>query len=118
MRCLIDATEMSELNETFLRHSGSTDVITFNHQEGTNNDLLMGEIFISVDDAVEQAGRFRATWQEEIVRYLAHGLLHLEGHDDKTPGPRRAMKRVENKLVKELSRRFELGRLNRAKHAS
>jgi probable rRNA maturation factor len=115
---LIDAFEMTKLNETFLGHAGSTDVITFNHREPADGGDLHGEIFISVDDAVAQAGRFGATWQSEVVRYLAHGILHLEGHDDTEIGPRRAMKREENKLVKELSRRFDLGKLGRVKNAS
>ena len=55
---LIGAFEMTELNETFLGRSGSTDVITFNHQEAAGDGNLHGEIFISVDDAVAQAGRF------------------------------------------------------------
>jgi probable rRNA maturation factor len=114
---LIDAFEMTELNETFLHHSGSTDVITFNHNEA-GDGFLHGEIFISVEDAVAQASRFGATWQTEVVRYLAHGLLHLEGHDDTEPRLRRTMKRAENKLVKELSHCFDLGKLSRVKNAS
>ena len=114
---LIGAFEMNELNETFLGHSGSTDVITFDHQEAADDGNLHGEIFISVDDAVAQAGRFGATWQSEIIRYLAHGILHLEGYNDTETAPRRAMKREENKLVKELSRRFDLDKLDRAKNA-
>jgi rRNA maturation RNase YbeY len=115
---LIGAFEMAELNETFLGHSGSTDVITFNHQEPADDGNLHGEIFISVDDAVAQSSCFDATWQSEIVRYLAHGILHLEGYNDTETGPRRTMKREENKLVKELSRLFELDKLDRVKHAS
>jgi rRNA maturation RNase YbeY len=115
---LIGTFEMTELNETFLGHAGSTDVITFNHEEEADDGNLHGEIFISVDDAVAQAGRFGATWQSEIVRYLAHGILHLEGYNDTESGLRRAMKREENKLVKELSQRFELDKLDRAKNGS
>jgi probable rRNA maturation factor len=111
---LVDAFEMTKLNETFLRHAGSTDVITFNHQAAADQGRLHGEIFISVDDAVAQAGRFKATWQAEIVRYLAHGILHLQGYDDTEAKPRRSMKRTENKLVKELSRRFDLSKLSPA----
>jgi probable rRNA maturation factor len=114
---LIDAFEMTKLNETFLGHSGSTDVITFNHQE-SNDGHLHGEIFISVDDAVAQAGRFGETWQSEVARYLAHGILHLQGHEDTAARPRRAMKREENKLVKELSLRFDLGKLGPVKNVS
>ena len=110
---LIGAREMTRLNETFLHHAGSTDVITFNHQaEGGAG--LHGEIFISMDDAVAQAGEFGTSWPLEIIRYLAHGVLHLEGYDDLESAARRRMKRQENKLVKELSGRFPLGKLRRA----
>jgi rRNA maturation RNase YbeY len=115
---LIDAFEMTKLNETFLGHAGSTDVITFNYQEAADDGNLHGEIFISVDDAVAQAGRFDATWQSEIIRYLAHGILHLEGYNDTETSPRRALKREENRLVKELSRRFDMAKLDRANNAS
>jgi probable rRNA maturation factor len=108
---LIGTAEMARLNQTYLRHEGSTDVLTFNHQEGAGGDHLYGEIFISVDDALVHARRFGVSWQSEVVRYLAHGLLHLEGFDDTAPGPRREMKRRENKLLKELSRRFDLGKV-------
>jgi len=111
---LIGAREMAGLNEKFLGHEGSTDVLTFNHQERAGEGKLCGEIFISVDDALEQGRRYRVGWQAEVVRYLAHGLLHLEGWEDTTAGGRRGMKRRENKLLKELSRRFELGKLGRA----
>lgn len=114
---LIGAEEMAELNETFLGHTGSTDVITFNHQQSPDG-ALHGEIFISVADALAQARQFRTTWQAEIVRYLAHGILHLEGYDDTRAAARRAMKRQENKLVKELSGRFELAKVGRTDDAS
>ena len=63
-------------------------------------------------------GGLEFRWQSEIARYLVHGLLHLEGYDDAGPGPRRAMKRRENKLLKELSRRFDLGKLGRHKRSA
>jgi probable rRNA maturation factor len=109
----IGADEMAGLNETFLGHHGSTDVITFNHQEDSASEKLCGEIFISVDDALVHARRFRVRWPLEVTRYLVHGVLHLEGFDDTDPASRRAMKRRENKLLKELSRRFALGKLGK-----
>jgi rRNA maturation RNase YbeY len=131
---LIGSSEMTELNITFLGHAGSTDVISFDHTDELDDGKLArgaplppfpsppitgslhGEIFISVDDAVAQAGRFRATWQAEIVRYLAHGILHLEGYNDTVPDARRTMKREENRLFMELSRRFDIDKLDRAKN--
>jgi probable rRNA maturation factor len=109
----IDAAEMAGLNETFLGHLGSTDVLTFNHQEDAGCEKLCGEIFISVDDVLVHARRFRVRWPWEVTRYLVHGVLHLEGCDDTDPVSRRAMKRRENKLLKELSLRFDLGKLGR-----
>jgi probable rRNA maturation factor len=109
----IGAAEMTGLNETFLDHQGSTDVLTFNHQEDARSERMCGEIFISVDDALVHARRFRVRWPCEVTRYLVHGVLHLEGFDDTDPVSRRAMKRRENKLLKELSLRFDLGKLGR-----
>lgn len=114
---LIDAEEMAGLNETFLHHHGSTDVITFDHHEGQADGKLHGEIFISMDDALLHARHFRTAWQSEITRYLVHGVLHLEGCDDLEPTARRAMKRRENSLLKKLSHRFDLGKLATKRHA-
>jgi probable rRNA maturation factor len=109
----IGATEMARLNETFLGHEGSTDVITFDHQDQAVAGQLYGEIFISIDDALTHARRFRVPWPFEVTRYLVHGILHLEGFDDTDPAARRVMKRRENRLLKELSTRFDLTKMAR-----
>lgn len=126
---LVAAPEMAQLNEKFLRHQGSTDVIAFDYGLSVGRDSrravktktwlagtlappkLHGEIFLCVDEAVEQARKFRTTWQSEIVRYLVHGVLHLLGYDDSRPGERRKMKREESRRLRELSRRFSLAQL-------
>jgi rRNA maturation RNase YbeY len=108
---LIGAIEMARLNQTFLGHEGSTDVITFDHQAQAAAGQLYGEIFISMEDAVIQARRFRVAWPSEVTRYLVHGVLHLEGFDDTELAARRAMKRRENRLLKELSTRFDLTKM-------
>jgi rRNA maturation RNase YbeY len=112
----VGAAEMTRLNETFLGHEGSTDVITFNHQQDEKKGHLYGEIFISVDDALIHARRFRVRWPSEVARCLVHGLLHLEGFDDADPRSRRVMKRRENRLLKELSARYELSKLGKPWH--
>lgn len=107
---LVSAREMAEVNKNFLQHSGSTDVITFDY---TETEILHGEIFISLDDAVSQAKEFRTTWQSELVRYIVHGILHLRGFDDLNSAARKKMKREENRVVDELIRRFPLSKLRR-----
>ena len=111
---LVGSREMAKVNWDFLQHEGSTDVITFDHSESGEGLVgLHGELFICVDDAVKQAQEFRATWQSELARYVIHGLLHLCGHDDLSPGPRRKMKREENRLVRKFAVRYCLSALEK-----
>ena len=115
---LVAAREMALVNETFLQHVGSTDVITFDHTEKRKAESgkrkkLHGELFICVDDAIAQAKEFKTSWQSEVVRYTVHGVLHLLGYDDLKPQLRRVMKREENRLVRLLAKRFSLAQLSR-----
>lgn len=103
---LVGAGEMTCVNETFLKHEGSTDVITFNHRDGHDDAELHGEIFVCVDEAIALAPRFKASWQAEVIRYAIHGFLHLQGFDDHEPADRRAMKRVENRVMRSVRKRF------------
>ena len=133
---LVGTSEMIRVNEQFLEHQGSTDVITFDHTSGDpppeagnqksavkppTSDLrplnLHGELFICVDEALIQARRFRTTWQAELVRYMIHGLLHLRCFDDRHATARRLMKREENRLLRELARRFDLKKLARTRRS-
>ena len=62
---------------------------------------------------MKQAKEFKTSWQSELTRYVIHGLLHLRGHDDRETTARRAMKKEENRLLRETSREFSLSRLAR-----
>lgn len=114
---LIPAAEMAELNQKYLHHHGSTDVITFDYSEPkpapSGRCRLQGDIFICLDEAVAQARRFRTSWHSELVRYLIHGILHLSGHGDLDAGARRAMKHEENRLLRKMTHGFALSRLGR-----
>ncbi|MCD6338183.1 MAG: rRNA maturation RNase YbeY, partial [Verrucomicrobia bacterium] len=72
---------------------------------------LGGEIFVCLDVAAEQAPRYGASYPEEIVRCLSHGLLHLAGWDDQTPEQARRMEAVQERLLSELRSRFNLEKL-------
>jgi probable rRNA maturation factor len=108
---IINEAAMTRMNEGFLRHMGSTDVITFDYKDESRPKCLAGEIFVCLDEALIQAPRFRKTWQTELVRYVVHGVLHLCGFDDKTAGARRKMKREEDRLMRHLAIRFNLDEL-------
>jgi probable rRNA maturation factor len=126
---LVAAREMTLINETFLRHEGSTDVITFDYSDSAGGgagsfkkkklepphvgscNCIHGEIFICVDETILQAKQFKTAWQSEIVRYLVHGVLHLLGHDDRNAAARREMKREEKRRLAVLSEKFSLAQI-------
>ncbi|HEV2840046.1 MAG TPA: rRNA maturation RNase YbeY [Chthoniobacterales bacterium] len=86
---LVSDRRMAELHRRFLQLRGPTDVITFQH----------GEIFVSVETARNHTQRFGKSLEHEIRLYIAHGLLHLHGFDDKDPAGAAEMERVQEKLV-------------------
>jgi len=108
---LVAAPEMALVNETFLQHKGSTDVITFDYGDKTEGTFLRGEMFVCVDEAILQAHKLGTKWQSEVVRYIVHGVLHLQDFDDLRTDMRRKMKREENRLLRGLCRRFPLSKL-------
>lgn len=110
---LVGASEMTSVNETFLEHEGSTDVITFNHSEIDDPTNLHGELYVCVDEAVNLAPRFRSTWQREVVRYCVHGCLHLQGYDDLEPSWRRKMKLRENQIMRAVRKQFAVEQIDR-----
>jgi probable rRNA maturation factor len=86
---LVSNRRMAELHRRFLHLPGPTDVITFQH----------GEIFVSVETARSHARRFGNSLEGELRLYMAHGLLHLLGLDDKTPADAAEMELAQEKLV-------------------
>ena len=114
---LVNAKEMSRINWDFLKHSGSTDVITFDHSNPGRRrkhapKVLHGELFICVEEAIQQAEEFETQWESELVRYVVHGVLHLLGYDDLKPEWRRRMKREENRRLRWLEKRFLLAEIS------
>jgi rRNA maturation RNase YbeY len=108
---VIGEEAMTRMNEGYLRHKGSTDVITFDYTDANRPKCLVGEIFVCLDEALAQAPRFRVTWQNELVRYIVHGILHLCGYDDKTAAAQKKMKSQENRLMRRVVERFKLDQI-------
>jgi rRNA maturation RNase YbeY len=68
-----------EMNSKYLNHNYYTDVITF---DNSSSNLLEGDIFISIDRISDNASSFNSTFEIELYRVMAHGLLHLLGYND------------------------------------
>jgi probable rRNA maturation factor len=92
----VESERMTQINEEYLRHIGTTDVITFELGE---DDTIDGEIYICADVAEENANLYKSNFKEELLRYAVHGALHLVGYDDNTEDKRNKMHVLENKYI-------------------
>lgn len=93
----VDEETILKINQKYLDHNNTTDVIAFNYSESLND--LDGEIFISYKDGFNNAKRFNCSPNSEMSRLVIHGILHLLGFDDKAKKNKIVMKKLENKLV-------------------
>lgn len=82
-----------EVNRQFLHHDYYTDVITFDY---SSQRRISGDIFISLDTVRSNAELFQRSYNEELMRVVIHGVLHLCGINDKGPGEREIMEAHEN----------------------
>ena len=82
---LVGKTRMQKLNRIFRQRDYATDVLAFPMQDASQSSLaFVGDVVICVPVALSQASRFDNTPDEEIMRLLIHGTLHLLGYDHET----------------------------------
>lgn len=74
---------LHKINVEYLNHDTYTDIITFDLGE-PNDDAISGEIYISIDRVKENAQIHGSQYKDELLRVVAHGLLHLIGYPDKS----------------------------------
>lgn len=84
-----------QMNMEHLQHDTYTDVITFQY----NEELVEGDIFISVERTNENARTFGVASDHELHRVMVHGLLHLMGYKDKEPSDKKLMTEKENEYL-------------------
>ena len=85
---------VKKINKEFLKHDYYTDVITFSLSEAGCS--IQGEIYLSVDRIKENAKVYKVLYQNELVRVLIHGCLHLCGYRDDTRANKLQMTKQEN----------------------
>lgn len=85
-----------KLNIEHLNHDTLTDIITFDYSKTA---IISGDIFISIDRIKENATKFDVTFDEELHRVMAHGVLHLIGFKDKSDEEKTAMRKAENHAI-------------------
>ena len=98
----IDNPRIHEINLTYRGVDRPTDVISFALEDNKTIDLgvrLLGDIYISIDKAKEQATSFGHSLRREISFLVVHGLLHLLGYDHMTEEEEKVMFAKQEELL-------------------
>ena len=85
-----------QLNRQYLQHDTFTDIITFDYSA---EKTVSGDIFISIDRVSENAKKFSHSFEDELHRVMAHGVLHLMGFKDKSKKTKLQMTTEEDKAL-------------------
>jgi rRNA maturation RNase YbeY len=88
-----DDAFLHNLNVEFLKHDTLTDVISFDYSIGNE---IHGEIFISIERVRENAIEFNQSFDTELSRVMAHGVLHYCGYKDKSKSDAALMRTKED----------------------
>ena len=91
-----DDDYLHDINVKYLNHNTLTDVISFDYSEF---DTISGDIFISIDRVRENAQNFNIDFSQELLRVMAHGILHYCGYKDKSQKEVSIMREKENDKI-------------------
>jgi len=118
---LVDDATIHQYNEKYRRVDAPTDVLAFPLLElspgsakrdqgmaavgagaGGVPPVLLGDVLVSVERAIEQAREHEVTLDREMAQLVAHGTLHLLGYDHARPAQARAMRDKERQVLQAL----------------
>lgn len=91
-----DDEYLHNINMQYLNHDTLTDIISFDYCIG---DLISGDIFISIERVMDNAKDYEVSFNEELLRVLAHGVLHYCGYKDKTENEALLMRTKEQEKI-------------------
>lgn len=101
-----DDSYLLEINQNFLNHDDYTDIITFDLGQEKGN--VEGEIYISIERVKENASTHQTTFQNELLRVMAHGVLHLCGYLDKKEKDIQLMRKKEEICISIFNQMFHV----------
>lgn len=107
----MDAETITRMNTDYLGHDTATDVLAFDlHSESPviPDSPVYGEIYVSIDAALEAAQIYGTSPAYELVLYIVHGILHLVGYGDHEEPERAAMRSAEQSILESLRQTFVL----------
>ncbi len=86
-----------DINKTYLKHNFYTDIITFDQSEEDN--VIEGDIFISTERVKDNALSADEIYDNEMIRVIVHGILHLMGYKDKSKEEQQEMRKKEDEYI-------------------
>lgn len=94
---LTDHATVLDLNIAYLDHHYHTDVLSFAFHAAS--DPVEGEVYVDLDTAAERHAEFGTSFEQEALRYVVHGVLHLIGYDDATLKEKQTMHDLEDRYL-------------------
>lgn len=107
----VSRDEIRELNEKYKKLAHATDVLSFPYvfvdSAENMSDEELGEVYVSEEVVAENAKRYKVTLEEEVIRVMVHGSLHVLGYDhrgtlDNHDDEDKEMFEMQEHLVKEV----------------
>jgi probable rRNA maturation factor len=95
-----DDKEIIKYNKKYLSHDYETDILTFYY--GNDVNIIDGDILISIDTIKRNSIKYKSGFENELMRVVIHGILHLCGYKDTTTGQKMIIRRKENIYLKKL----------------
>jgi probable rRNA maturation factor len=91
-----DDEYLHKINLEYLNHDNLTDIISFDYTMGNE---ISGDIFISIERVKDNAKDFKVSFETELRRVMAHGVLHYCGYKDKGEEDERLMRAKEEEKL-------------------
>lgn len=96
--------KIHEINREYRNTDRVTDVISFaledNEEEAFKDFRLLGDIYIAIDVAYDQAIEYNHSREREVCFLATHGILHLLGYDHMTIEEEKEMFGIQEELLK------------------
>lgn len=95
-----DEVEIVKINTEYLERDYITDIISFRYDEDESNRAIEGTLYCCAPRIEEQSKELNTSSEEEFLRVIAHGLLHLAGYNDQTEADKKKMTELEDNYLK------------------
>lgn len=97
--CFTDDALIKKFNAKFLKTDTSTDVLAFDLNDSRIGKILLADIMISTDTAINNARLFKTRPEYELMLYVTHGVLHILGYNDRNNAQKKLMRKKELEYV-------------------